>query len=66
MKRIRQNREMQAAIKKYNANGDMMASNHELPMIYVESAPRRFVLSAARLRKKAGRLHGLCTFYFVP
>jgi hypothetical protein len=53
IKEVRQNKQMQAAIKKYNTIGDMMATRNETPMVLGETAPSRFIQSAARLRKKA-------------
>jgi hypothetical protein len=46
-------KQMQAAIKKYNKIGDMMTTRNEKPMVLGETAPSRFIQSAARLRKKA-------------
>ena len=46
-------KQMEAAIKKYNKIGDMMATRNERPMVLGETAPSRFIQSAARLRKKA-------------
>jgi hypothetical protein len=55
---IKQNQEtrdkqMEAAIKKYNKIGDIMATRNDSPMVLGETAPSRFIQSAARLRKKA-------------
>jgi hypothetical protein len=55
---IKQNQEtrdkqMEAAIKKYNKIGDMMATRNDSPMVLGETAPSRFIQSASRLRKKA-------------
>jgi hypothetical protein len=44
---------MEAALKKYNQIGERMATRNETPMVLGESAPSRFIQSAARLRKKA-------------
>ena len=46
-------KKMEAAIKRYNKIGDMMATRNESPMVLGETAPSRFIQSAARLRKKA-------------
>ena len=46
-------KQMEAAIKKYNKIGDMMATRNDSPMVLGETAPSRFIQSAARLRKKA-------------
>ena len=55
---IKQNQEtrdkqMDAALKKYNKIGDMMATRNDSPMVLGETAPSRFIQSASRLRKKA-------------
>jgi hypothetical protein len=44
---------MEAALNKYNQIGEMMATRNETPMVLGETAPSRFIQSAARLRKKA-------------
>ena len=44
---------MEAALKKYNTIGERMATRNETPMVLGETAPSRFIQSAARLRKKA-------------
>ena len=46
-------KQMEAAIKKYNKIGDMMATRNDSPMVLGETAPSRFIQSASRLRKKA-------------
>ena len=53
MKQRKKDIQMEAAIKKYNTIGDMMATRNESPMVLGETAPSRFIQSAARLRKKA-------------
>ena len=47
------NKKIETALKKYNKIGEMMATRNETPMVLGESAPQRFIQSAARLRKKA-------------
>jgi predicted 2-oxoglutarate/Fe(II)-dependent dioxygenase YbiX len=50
---VRKNKQMEAALNKYNQIGEMMATRNETPMVLGETAPSRFIQSAARLRKKA-------------
>jgi hypothetical protein len=44
---------MEAALKKYNKIGEMIATRNEIPIVSGEGALYRFTQSAARLRKKA-------------
>lgn len=53
LKNVSREKKMEAAVKKYNQIGDMMAARNERPMVLGETAPSRFIQSAARLRKKA-------------
>ena len=54
-KQIQETRDKQigTAINKYNKIGDMIATRNETPMVLGETAPSRFIQSAARFRKKA-------------
>jgi hypothetical protein len=47
---------MEAALKNYNRIGEMMATRNETPMVLGETAPSRFIQSAARLRKKHSKV----------
>jgi hypothetical protein len=53
LKQASRDKQMEAALKKYNRIGERMATRNETPMVLGETAPSRFIQSAARLRKKA-------------
>jgi hypothetical protein len=53
IKNLGKDKQMEAALNKYNQIGEMMATRNETPMVLGETAPSRFIQSAARLRKKA-------------
>lgn len=53
IKNLGKDKQMEAALNIYNQIGEMMATRNETPMVLGETAPSRFIQSAARLRKKA-------------